>query len=309
MTTAKKHHYVSQGYLAAFTDTGTKEGQFNVLDVDSQRTFRTSPINVAAERDFNRVDIKGQPADALESALGELESTFIEAIRKVLANRKFPAAEDFNGILNLLGLFAVRNPRHRASFNRAREHTLKIIADMLVSDRRLFEKHLRRAAEAGDVETTNLSFEDAKNFVEAGFSIDFPPESNSRVEFAAFDKLLPILGQRTWSIFLAPESGPEFICCDHPVTLVHKNGQQGPVGFGSRRTEVFFPLGRTTGLYGTFEQPLPIEVTLKPLGVATMNLRVAMNAERHLFSALDQFVIRRNAEIVSVGFPATGRPK
>jgi hypothetical protein len=34
-----------------------KEGQFYVLDPDSGKCFRTIPYNVAAERDFNRVDL------------------------------------------------------------------------------------------------------------------------------------------------------------------------------------------------------------------------------------------------------------
>jgi hypothetical protein len=50
---------VPQAYLAAFTDKGTKGGKLFVLDVHTGRGFRTSPKNVASERDFNRVDIEG----------------------------------------------------------------------------------------------------------------------------------------------------------------------------------------------------------------------------------------------------------
>jgi hypothetical protein len=114
-----------------------------------------------------------------------------------------------------------------------------MLGDLLVSDRRIFDSHVRRAAEAGYIANTNVSFESVKKFVEERrYTIEFHPQDNSRIEFEAFDKLLPLLGQRTWSIFLTPPGGPEFICSDHPVTLVWKGGRGGPVGFGLKNTEV-----------------------------------------------------------------------
>lgn len=243
MATARRHHYVSQGYLAAFSDTGTKDGQFYVKDVVSGESFRTSPKNVAHIRDFNRVDIEGQAIDALESALSSFETTAIDSIRRILLSIEFPDSNDCNVILNFLGLIAIRNPRARDSFNRAREQGLHLLGELLVSDRRTFEHHIRKAAEEGYVSNMNVSFEELKSFVdERRYTIEFHPQGNSRMEFEAFDKLLPILGQRTWSLLVAPDGGPEFICADHPVTLVWKDGRQGPIGFALRQTEVFFPL-------------------------------------------------------------------
>src|SRR6185295_17808452 len=83
-TVARRHHYVPQAYLAAFTDNGLKTGQFNVMEVESGRNFRTSPINVATERDFNRVDIDGRSPDAIEQALAPFEEQAIGAIRRVI---------------------------------------------------------------------------------------------------------------------------------------------------------------------------------------------------------------------------------
>lgn len=301
MSTARRHHYISQGYLAAFTNTGTKEGQFWVIDVESGDCFSTSPKNVGVARDFNRIDVDGQRIDALESALASFESDAIDAVRKVLSARTFPGAVDFNVILNLIGLIALRNPRSRETFNQARSQTLHMLGDLLVSDRRIFESHVRRAAEAGYIADTNVSFENVKKFVEERrYTIEFHPQDNSRVEFEAFDKLLPLLGQRTWSLFLAPPGGPEFICSDHPVTLVWKDGRGGPVGFGLRNTEVFVPLGREVGLYGTFEDPLPLVVTLKAEAVAAMNTRSGANAERYVFSCFKTFSVKHEGLVREV---------
>ena len=298
---ARRHHYLPQVYLGAFTETGLKDGQFNVLDVESGRSFRTSPINVAVERDFNRVDIEGHSPDAIEQALASFEAQAVTAIRKVIETEEFPNDDEWNWILNLLGLIAVRNPQLRKSFNHSHEQVIHCIGDLLVSDKTIWDRHVKKARESGENINDNVSFEDVKQFVEERkYQIEFSPEGNLRVEFNAFDKLLPILGQRTWSVLVAPHDGPEFICSDHPVTLVWKGGRSGPVGHGLRGTEVFFPLGRRVGFYGVFETPLKPVVKCKPGNVATMNRRVTWNSERHVYSPLDSFFLWHEGRIREV---------
>jgi hypothetical protein len=102
-STARRHHYLPQVYLAGFTDTGTKDGQFHVLDIHSGTCFRTSPKNVAAERDFNRVDFEGKPPDVIEQELSPFEERAGQAIRKVNRTNTYPSDEDFNWITFLSG--------------------------------------------------------------------------------------------------------------------------------------------------------------------------------------------------------------
>jgi len=299
--TARRHHYLPQAYLAAFTTTELKDGQFCVLEVETGRAFRTSPLNVAAQRDFNRVDIEGRSPDAIESALAPFEGEAVAAVRRVIETQEYPNDIDWNLILNLLGLIAVRNPKLRGSFNRAREEVLRRTTDMLVLDKRIWEHHVKKAREAGEEISDTVTFEDFKRFVEGGeYEYEFHPEGNLRVEFGAFDKVLPLLGQRTWSVLIARPDGPEFICSDHPVTLEWKGGRSGPVGFGLPETEVFFPLGRRVGFYGVFETPLKSVVHCKPGHVATLNRRVAWNAERHVYSAQERFVVWHEGKIREV---------
>ncbi|WP_394807514.1 DUF4238 domain-containing protein [Nitrosomonas sp.] len=289
---SRRHHYLPQSYLAAFTDTGLKGGQFFVLDIQTGHSFRTSPLNVGAERDFNRVDIEGHAPDAIENALAPFEGEAVDAIRRVIDSEAFPTDSDWNLILNLLGLIAVRNPKLRGSFNRSRGQMLRTIGDLLVSDKKIWDHHVKKTCAAGEDISDSVSFEDARQFVENGnYRIEFHPQGNLRVEFHAFDELLPLLGQRTWSVLVAPSDGPEFICSDHPVTLAWKSGQSGPIGFKLKETEVFFPLGRHVGFYGVFESPLKPVVRCKPGHVATMNKRVAWNSERHVYSSIESFFV------------------
>lgn len=297
---ARKHHYLPQSYLAAFTTRGTKESQFCVLEIVSGRSFRTSPSNVGSQRDFNRVDIEGHSPGAIENALAPFEGDAVSAIRRVLDTQEFPCDEDWNLILNLLALIAVRNPQRRNSFNHSRDRTLRMIGEMLTSDRSLWESHVRKARESGE-HIPEVPFEEVRSFIEKGnFSFVFHPEESLRVEFNALDKVLPLLGERTWSVLVAPPDAPEFICSDHPVTLECKHGRKGPVGFGLRETEVFFPLGRRIGFYGVYESLLQPVVQCKPLNVAIMNGRVANNAERHVYSALDTFSVWHNNSIQEI---------
>jgi hypothetical protein len=126
-STARRHHYLPQSYLALFTDKETKKGQFFVLEVESGRKFRTSPINDAVELDFNRVNINGYPPDVIENALAPIEKKAVQAISNIVAKEEFPNDEDYNYILNLICLIAVRNPFLRKSFNRAREQEIDLI--------------------------------------------------------------------------------------------------------------------------------------------------------------------------------------
>ncbi len=300
-STARRHHYLPQSYLARFTDKGTKEGQFFVLEVKSGRSFRTTPKNVAVELDFNRVDIEGHQPDTIEIAFSALEQKAIQAIAHAVATEQFPNDDDYNSILNLICLIAIRNPLVRKSFNRAREQLIHLIGDVLVSDRQSWEHHVRKARENGGSIPDSVSFEEMKRFIrERNYKIEFSPQSNLRVELNAFDNILKVLGDRTWSLIIAPQDGPEFICSDHPVVIEWKSGRQGPIGVGRRETEVFFPMSRRAGFYGTFEDPLKEVVHAKPRNVAIMNRGVMFNAERHVFSPLGSFAVWIEGDIKTI---------
>ena len=94
--TARRHHYLPAAYLASFTDTGKKEGQFFVIEVSGGRSFRTSPKNVAVETDFNRVNIDRLSPDAIEQGLSSFEQKAVKAVRQILDSRAFPEGDDYH---------------------------------------------------------------------------------------------------------------------------------------------------------------------------------------------------------------------
>lgn len=285
-TPARNHHYLPQTYLAAFTDTGSKDGKFYVFDIHNSKCFRTSPKNVAVERDFNRVNLEGKSPDILEQSFSSFEGQVGQAIRKVNRTKTFPNDEGVNFILNLLCLVVVRNPRFRREINRFRQSVSEPLAHLLVSNKQLWEYQLKKLG----IEGTNVTFEEMKQFIESGeYQIEFTPTDSPAVEFRAFDGLLPIFGERYWSLLIAPTSGLDFICSDYPIALTWKKPvRHGPIGYRVENTELFFPLGPKTGFYGVYEDPLPAVVEIGDKHVAMMNSRIKGRADRHVFSTTEK---------------------
>jgi hypothetical protein len=95
----RKHHFVPQFYLRGFVG---KEDQLFVIDRPSRRTFRTAPKNVAAERDFNRIDVAGMDPNAIEKALAEFEGKVAPALERVKTAKSLDNKKDRDAVMNLI---------------------------------------------------------------------------------------------------------------------------------------------------------------------------------------------------------------
>jgi hypothetical protein len=111
MATARKHHYVPQMYLTGFSN---DKDQCFVVDASTRKPFTSSTANIAAERDYNKIEAQGVPADALEKELGKFERVIAPGIKRVRETASFGEnGKDREDIINLITLLAVRNPRTR----------------------------------------------------------------------------------------------------------------------------------------------------------------------------------------------------
>jgi hypothetical protein len=111
MAIARKHHYVPQMYLTGFTN---DKDQCFVVDASTRKPFISSTANIAAERDYNKIEAQGVPADALEKELGKFEGVIAPGIKRVRETGSFgESGKDREDIINLIALLAVRDPRTR----------------------------------------------------------------------------------------------------------------------------------------------------------------------------------------------------
>ena len=296
---ARNHHFVPQGYLAAFTEDGTRDGRLFVSDLVSGSVFQTKPRNVGVERDFNRVDADGQDPDALERALGKFEGRAISVIRGIQASSELPADEEFSYVLNLMALLIVRNPRSRKNMNNARCHTVRVIGDLLASDKRLFEHHIAKAKEDGFVpQDAEVSFEAMRKFIHDDHTVTVSTSESLSLELAGFENALRLLGSMYWSLVTAAVDAPDFVTCDHPVTPVFKDpNRRGPIGYGLPDTEVSFPLNTRQALLGVLEDPLALRIEARASQVAAINSRTVYHADRQVYSKTDSVAVLRSGGI------------
>lgn len=287
---ARRHHFLPQGYLAGFTESGEKDGWLHVLDMHLGRSFRTSPLNVAVEKDFKRIDLDGHPPDAIEVALAPLESRAIQAIRRTVDTRQFPGPEDHNLILNLISLLLAQNPKSRRLLNKNRTALADAKLKFLVSSRDVWEHHVKLARAAGESLPSDVKYERALRFVtERRYTVQFSTDGTLRAEFDAQDRVLAKLGKRRWTLLLTPESGPLFITCDYPFSLAMAPGVRGTPSLDGSDTEFLFPLSKTAAFLGIHEPTLPPVLNISAKAIAIMNGRTLRRADRRLFLAQRRF--------------------
>ncbi|MGQ0599019.1 DUF4238 domain-containing protein [Aquabacterium sp.] len=305
---ARRHHFLPQGYLAGFTDNSRKDGMLHVLNIETQASFRTSPINVAVENDFKRIDIEGRSPDELENALSRIEGRAIAAIRAVISSREFPSDEGYNLILNLISLVIAQNPKARRALNLNRARAIEGQLSRLVSSPATWEHHVAKALNAGENLPGDLSYERARRFVdEQRYQIAFDNVGTLQAEFDAQDELLNALSKRTWSVLVAPDDGPYFICSDYPCALTMEPGFHGKPGFLLPNTELFFPLSKALGFIGTLGRSHEPVVRLQRGSVAMMNRRIARQADRHIFVSGNSFCTYEHGAIVDVVLSSQSR--
>ena len=108
------------------------------------------------------------------------------------------------------------------------------------------------------------------------------------MEMKMFEKILPLLAKRNWSLFQIPDQQMSFITADRPLVLTFRNPSKVPAmyrhspGFGLHDTEVLLPLSRKSVIAGTFDQP-EIRVDADMNLVANANTKIIVHAPQHLY--------------------------
>ncbi len=300
MNVARKHHFVPQGYLAGFTNDGTRNGQLTVFDLKLKKTFRTTPSNVAAKRDFNRIDVDGLLPDALEQSLGEFEGKAISSIRQLQEHGGCMTDDERSDIVTLMTLLVVRNPRRRRRITDARRNVDRVLRDILASDRGMYEHHFAKAKSDGAIsKDADLPFEQAAAFIESDQSeFDVSTTESISLELGNFESTFEMPASRWWSLVIADTEAPDFVTCDHPVAIVYKDPSRcGPVGYGLPGTEVSFPLGPRHAVIGVLENPLQSQFTVRTDEVAALNSRTVDYADRHVYATSERALIHQRGGI------------
>jgi len=284
----RNHHYISQCYLKRFTRNGSKNSSLHAVDILSHRYFETTPRNVGAQRDFNYIE--GLPRDALEQALGKFETSVDKFIQKIVDSGNLDDEESRINVLNLICLFATRNPRLRENIRDFKERTAFMALKVTLGNPRIWESRVKQMIQDGVWDRPpQLSREYLlESLGKSNYQLTMSTTEHIQMEFKLFNSLLPSIINRQWSLCIAPPDSGGFLTSDHPVCLMWSDGSpsdfQKPVGFGLTGTTILFPLAHNLLMVGVFDGQEG-ERNLTPYQVAYFNAMIASHAERQIYAA------------------------
>lgn len=291
MAAPRKQHYVPQFYLRGFAN---QKGQLFVVDANERKKFITSPQNIAAKRDFNRVDAPGIEPDAVERALANFESNIAPGVEHVRKDAAFKDAADRNSVVNLICALALRNPRKRQNIDRFAGDTLQIMAEMTFASKERWESVLAQMkADGAWKDGDETDYDTLKKMVdEKQFKFRLAKEFQVGLEIDHFDGMLPYFDARRWRIMKAKPNTGGFVTTDHPVCLrwskAENRGQLFAPGYGLPDTDILFPLSSELGLIGRFDGNEDV-VEADVFTVGSYNSTVMGCASSQIYSADDQY--------------------
>src|ERR1700722_7976116 len=222
-TEVRKHHYVPQMYLSGFANA---KGQLWASDASIPKAFPAGPGNIAAERDWNKIEIDGVPRDALENELGKFEGVIAPAIKRVRETSWFGKdGQDREDIINLATLLAVRNPRMREGIQQIETNMLRAMLVAPFEDPKRWDAVIEQLKANKQVpEGAPVDFAGHKRYVEENKDkLHAHKNLTLEMELDALPKMYPLFDARRWRILEAKDGTGGFVTTDHPVCL-HKPG-------------------------------------------------------------------------------------
>jgi hypothetical protein len=298
MALARKHHYVPQMYLTGFAD---GDGRCSVADARRCKFFTTSPANIAAERDYNAIEVDGFSADALEKELGRFEGVIAPAIKRIRETASFGEnGADREDAINLITLLAVRNPRTRKEMGRLYTQLIQAMLLLTFEKEERWETWVQRQKAAGAwPQGQPADFKDHKKYVKQNIAkLQVHQNFTLETELNSLEHVYPYFHARKWRILKAKEGSGGFVTTDHPV-CVHRAGgtnygQQYAPGLGLSDRDVHFALSPEVALVGRLDGKEDV-VEVDKHSVASFNATVMGYAMNQIYAVDDRFFYTRPA--------------
>jgi hypothetical protein len=191
---------------------------------------------------------------------------------------------------------AIRNPRWRGKMKDFHHEVMTRMMQTALATRERWASQVAQAKAARYIDPdadADAHYETIKARVDGGhYRFQFPREKHIALELSTFDKVLPLLFHRKWTLLRAQDDAGCFITSDHPVCLTWTDrelngGFYGP-GFGLGKTAVLAPLTKDLALFGTFEGE-EREYDGDIIEVAECNAMIIGYAERQVYAAEPDF--------------------
>jgi hypothetical protein len=283
----KRQHYTPKFYLEGFTDSGDL---LHIVQRDTGRRWTSRAANTGLERDFYTLeDIPtGEDPYFIEKAFAQFEGQAAAVLGEIITNRTIPKDTDkYDTLINFIALAAARVPGMRRLISKPMEEIAQMMAQMMVSSKERFEQSFPEASAQG------LTYETAREFVQHGMVIETTTAAYVNHLLSVVEILLPVLGNRNWTVCYNDTAGEHFIVTDSPVAVTWSDtrpaGFFGPA-FGKSETDVTVPLSSHVALIGRFED-VPETLALSKQGVAAVNNKTLAYSSRFIAACDDDFLI------------------
>jgi len=304
MSKPKRHHYISQFYLAGFTSDGTKEGKIYCFDLIKKECRTTNVKEVGFEKYFNRIDAENLSEDFLEKEISKFESHTAEVFKKILYDKDLPKSENEKRILfEFIATLAMRNPSIRKSFDEVKKNLILSIIQFYLSDEKTWDSYKKKAADDGVKGVENLPYSEAKRiFIDTEWNMISHNNDFIKIELPSVERITNLLSYRKWTLFEASNSSYYFITSDRPVKLFWNDsklneGNIGP-GFAMKKSELYFPISKQFLLLGSFEKEYP-KIFATDEMVASFNTFQFYDKNRNLFSSTEKFYFDDANDMIS----------
>jgi hypothetical protein len=297
MAISRKHHYVPQMYLRGFA---SPNDQCFMVNASGRNTGNPSTANISAERDYNRIDEPGVPADALEKELGKLEGVIAPGIARIREKASFGENKvDREDLINLVTLLAMRNPRTRAAMNKLYTDVIQgmVLATFEKKERWETMVEAMKVAEKWPKDKP-ADYEGHKEFVEKNIH-GLKPHKNLMLmeELEAQENMYWYFDAFKWRLLKAKEGTGGFVTSDHPVCMDRplapvKYGHLYAPGYGLADRDILLSLSPNVAVVGRREGEEDV-VEVDRHNVASFNATVMGFALRQVYSRDDQYYYAR----------------
>jgi len=271
----RKQHYVPQFYLRKFT--GAKD-MLLVFDREKKETYRSKPFGVAAQRDFNRIDVDGMDANAVEKVLSEFEGETAPHLERVIANKSIADQGDRSAMVNLMAAMTLRNPKRRQVMG----EVIGNFAKNFFGRKDNYEKYVAGMKKVG--KEPEFTLEEVRNELTES-TITVPKESIIAAEIDQHDHATKLLWDKKWQIVVAPDNSGGFVTTDDPVCIRWTDGQEHAdrPGLAETNSEILFPLSPKLALRGRADGDETV-VNADAVAVAEINSHMISSATRQVYA-------------------------
>jgi hypothetical protein len=250
------------------------DGRLVVIDLARSHVRRQRPREVAAVRDYHRIDVPNVDPAMVEDEMARVEGVGIAALGRIIEAGGVVDRLDLEQMAGFLALHAARSKRVRDQNNDVMDRVGKTTLALALETKERWMATRERMRRDGVPIDDNLTYEGMVEFSQRGeFALTVDNNTQVLQVLAAADAILPLLCAREWALLVAETGAGPFVCSNDPVGLCwcvpRPPGFHGP-GFGLPGTDVTFPLDSKHALLGRFG-PLPGNMPAGERLVAAVN--------------------------------------